>query len=172
MSDYSFMRSGVGSAYVEANSSRAEELQQMQQVMAVMKVLMEDCLITAGRFASLCGRKQITGEDTIRALKYEAHEFFKRDGLESRYFESLAEEEKHTYESSDEEEEEDDEPPEEQPEPYSERFVKGSQADAIFHGQMLAYHREWDGWEPDDPLIAAIKAAIDKSQLALQANTF
>lgn len=171
MSDYSFMRSGVGGVFVEPNSRRhEEELQQMQQVMAVMKVLLDDCLRTAARFVDLCGRKQITGEDTIRALKYEAHEFFKRDGLESRYFESLAEEEQHTYQSSDEED--DDDLLEEGTETYSERFVKGSPADAIFHGQMLAYHREWEGWQPEDPLIAAIKAAIDKSQLALQAQSF
>jgi len=43
------------------------------------------CLATvASRFAQACGRQTVRAEDMAIAAKYEAHEFFARDGLEER----------------------------------------------------------------------------------------
>lgn len=161
--DFSFMRSGIGAPIQhEAQFIHTDELAHMQMVAAIMKLLMEDVVRSAARFTACCGRKVVSKEDTLRALRYEAHEFFERNGLERRFAESYAEELQHTYETdSDEDSSDDEDPMEMEYEPDSERFVHGTQEDAVFHGKVLGYGREWSGWEPDDPLIASVKRAID-----------
>jgi hypothetical protein len=122
--------------------------------------LLEDTVRSAARFAVICGRKTVTPEDTMIALKYEAHEFFVREGLETRFFAALAENERFddstSSEYSDSESEEEGEDEE-----FTTQFQKGSLADQIFHAQVLKYHSEWTTWQPEDEMIACVKRAVD-----------
>ena len=157
------MRSGIGApGETQPQYIHTDELEHMQKVTAIMKLLLEDVMQSASRFTACCGRKVVSKEDTIRALRYEAHEFFARDGLERRFAQSYAEELEHTYETDSEAEDEADIDDSDVPfETDSERFVKGSADDAVFHGKVIDYCRDWAGWEPTDPLVKSVKAAID-----------
>lgn len=159
------MRSGIGApGENQPQYIHTGELEHMQKVTAIMKLLLEDVVQSASRFTACCGRKVVSKEDTIRALRYEAHEFFARDGLERRFAQSYAEELEHTYETDSDDESDmelgvDDDGVEFETD--SERFIKGSAEDAVFHGKVLDYCRDWPGWEPEDPLVRSVKEAID-----------
>ena len=96
----------------EDNNADEQYRQMMRKIVALMKVLMTSAMKTAERFVHTCGRNIITAADMKLALKYEAHEFLRRD-FDEEFFKNLREEEQHTYEtdenSEEEEEDEDDE---------------------------------------------------------------
>ena len=105
MSDYSFMQSGI-----LQRPSRPlpldDQKQMLRKIVALMKILLAQAVKTAERFVGACGRKIIAAPDIKLALKYEAHEFIQRD-FDAEFFETLREEETHTYDTDDEAEADD-----------------------------------------------------------------
>lgn len=57
----------------------------MRRIADLMVLLKQDAMETAVRFAKCCGRDEAQDVDVIVALKYEAHEFLKQEGLLERY---------------------------------------------------------------------------------------
>ena len=160
MSDYSIMRSGL---IGEQRGVESGQLEFMRNVMSLMRLLMEEAVKSAAVFAATCGRKRIVAEDSVMALKYEAHTFFKKD-IEARFAEVLAEEREHTYETSDEESgEESDESSEET---YTTELTdkRLSATHRAFHARVLKYHNEWGAWEPTDAFQVIIKKAVDRAE--------
>ena len=147
---------------------------------AILYALMEDAVRTAARFADTCGRRTVTARDTLYALKYEAHEFFERDGLEERVAALRAEDDEASETDEDDEDGADaerddasetdedasgdedgaDAERDEAPEAYTTDFVRG---DELFHRAVLRVDAEWSSWDPTDPVKAMMKRAIDNT---------
>tara|TARA_Y100000389_G_scaffold202247_1_gene247002 strand:+ start:998 stop:1519 length:522 start_codon:yes stop_codon:yes gene_type:complete len=165
------MRSGILN-----QQGRGIDVNMMQNLVALVKTLMEDAVKSAEKFVTACGRNQMQDKDIAMALKYETHEFLLQgDSLESKFAVNLEEEKNHTYETdgeSDGEEEseaeeenegENDSMEEEEEEEYSIE-LKSDDVELIeIHRKFLKYHEEWDDWEPTDPISIFMKASVDKT---------
>lgn len=159
MSDFSFMRSGLGDG--EPSNNVSPDF--MRMVVSLMALLCEEALGTAATFAKACGRKQVTPEDTILALKYESHFFWDKD-IDDRFMERLSIEREHTYETDDDESDEsDDETAEtaDEDEVFTDAFVSG---DRELYDRVLDVAARWDTWNPDDVAKRMLKSAIDKTE--------
>lgn len=145
------------------------QLEFLRKSVAIMKVLTEESIQTAKRFSSACGREIIQPDDIHFALMYEAHEFFEKD-IDQRFFEELAIEQQHTYDteesSEEEEEEEEEEMGEEDGEMFSTECVSIDPEEVAFHAKVLHYAATWNTWFPDDPIKMMIKSAVDKTAQA------
>jgi len=170
MSDYSFMRSGqIG----ENNDNNMVDF--LRKTTSILKILLEDSVHTAAKFTQTCNRKTITDRDIIYALKYETHEFFIRDGLETRFNEALQEEQAHTYTTDDEstddeitdDESTDDEITDDEntdnADGYCIEFKNGGSEECEFHRKVLGYSQMWDAWMPSDHMQQFLKNAVDNT---------
>jgi|OM-RGC.v1.021130655 cytoskeletal protein RodZ len=162
MSDFSFMRSGQMGDVAETSDGTDF----MRKVVSILAVLSEEALSTAQRFAKACGRTVVTPEDMLYALRYESRAFWEKD-IAARFFARLEEEREHTYDTEeDEDEEESDEDGEESDEDeHDEGESYGVEAvcDQEFHQEVMRIASEWDAWQPDDPVKALLKQAIDNT---------
>lgn len=141
----------------------------LRKTVALMKILTQQAMKTSERFTKACGRTQITGNDMYYALMFEAHEFFDRDELYTRFFEELEHEKEHTYYTDDEEEEseeENDENPTEEEIEVDETYNIELKVDSEeeFHSKVIKYSNEWREWFPEDPVKSMIKNCIDKTR--------
>ena len=167
MSDYNFMQSGLGEARPGADP---HALDFMQKVASILRVLTEQAMHTACAFCKACGRSVVVERDVALALKYEAHEFFKRD-IEQRFDEALSNERTHSYESEEDsedggsDEESAEESTEEEEEAYTQEFVVGDERARQMHAQMRAYGDSWCTWQPEDPIAQLMKNSIDRAEM-------
>ena len=162
----------------------------LRKLVALTKVLMQDAVLSAEKFANSCGRKRIRARDINLALKFQAHEFLQQENLEEKFFSSLAEEEQHTYasdsedsgeedEDSEEDGEEDggeedgedneEEDSEEDGEENEDSFILKTNDSELrkLHEKFMAYDAEWESWNPSDEVSCFLKKAIDKTEAAL-----
>jgi len=168
MSDYSFMKSGL--TRPGQKTSTEIDVNMMQNLVALVKTLMEDAVKSAEKFVTACGRNQIQDRDIAMALKYETHEFLQQgDSLESKFAVNLEEEKHHTYETDEDSEEESEgeefegEEESEDEEEYSSE-LKSDDAELIeIHKKFLKYHEEWDDWQPTDPILMFMKSSVNKT---------
>lgn len=89
MTDFSFMKSGLLSG--DRNFSQEQQLEFIRMCGSIMRVLSDEACRSAFMRAQACGRKNVVERDMILALKYEAHEFFKKN-IEARFIQYLEEE--------------------------------------------------------------------------------
>ena len=160
MSDYSFMRSGqIG----ENNDNNMVDF--LRKTTSILKILLEDSVHTAAKFTQTCNRKTITDRDIIYALKYETHEFFIRDGLETRFNEALQEEQAHTYTTDDESTDDEitDDENTDNADGYCIEFKNGGSEECEFHRKVLGYSQMWDAWMPSDHMQQFLKNAVDNT---------
>ena len=160
MSDYSFMRSGqIG----ENNDNNMVDF--LRKTTSILKILLEDSVHTAAKFTQTCNRKTITDRDIIYALKYETHEFFIRDGLETRFNEALQEEQAHTYTTDDESTDDEitDDENTDNADGYCIEFKNGDSEECEFHRKVLGYSQMWDAWMPSDHMQQFLKNAVDNT---------
>lgn len=73
MSDYSFMRSGIGGPSENSNEDFHMKL------MCLLKILVEKSIEIAADYCEHAKRDTVTGMDMVYALKYQAHEFLTAD---------------------------------------------------------------------------------------------
>lgn len=134
--------------------------------MGLMQVFSEEALKTAAHYVIGSGRTDVTDEDILKALKFQARMFFQRvDDLEGRVeeatqeiLESLdSEEEDESDEESDEEYESDSDDMEIDDDEKKECTRIVYQVDSIV--------KSWDKYNPDDPILQFIKRAIDKTEV-------
>ena len=133
-----------------------ENTQHVDTVIALMRVFMKDAILVAGRYTCAHERNSVTGEDMQRALKYCARTFFQRDDNDltevvQREQEAMLEEET--------DEEETDETKEE--EKYTGAAPDESDLQLARNVDTVVAH--WDKWDPEDPVHALIKRAIDNT---------
>ena len=181
------MRSGF-----DVTPGEAVDVDFLRKVASIMKVLLQQSIATAHRFAQACGRRVITARDTRLALQYEAHEFCKRESLDADFLAAYEEEQQHTYATDDSSEGDtsgdssgdDDSPGGEDSasngsgsadhgdtrgcvddDVESTEFLQGDDGERAFHAQVLKYAAEWDDWYPEDQVQALIKRGVDKIEV-------
>lgn len=164
--NFDFMKSGFNN--VEGNDNIPEhERDFYRKVVCLMSILCEEALKTATKFVETCGRRMITGNDTILALKYESHAFWDKD-IDDRFLQKLEEERQHTYETDDESEEDsDDEEEDEEEETYTTEYITG---DRMFHDNIMYINQKWSEWNPQDPVKLLLKDAIEKTERRFAEN--
>ena len=185
MSDYSFLRSGQTVGPADPHDPWTDRL------VALMAVFAEDAVGTAGRYALARGRRVVTPDDMVRALRYQARMFFQDNDattLEARCTESL----EHLNDSNsadddhgagvaksddsgstgcDDDDDDDDgddtDTDTDDDESVDEDSLEGTTTPEQ-HATLEALarrvdtiHETWHLFVPDDPLINRIKNAID-----------
>jgi hypothetical protein len=101
-------------------------------------------------YAKSAGRENMTGQDIIIALQYEAHEFPYRN---------------YNNENDEESSDEDDDDCESIGETGDEEadvFTKSYSNDPLIE-KMNYYHETWDSWNPDIPIEITLKNAVDNA---------
>jgi hypothetical protein len=149
-----------------------ESTEHTDTVIALMRVFMKDAIVVAGRYTCAQGRNSVSGADMQRALKYCARTFFQRDDndladvvrreQEEMQNESTDEEEEGTddEEATDEDVESTDDTEEEEGETYT---GVPEPSDVQLARNVDTVVQYWDVWQPDDPVHALIKRAIDNT---------
>ena len=170
MSDYSFMKSGLGSPGVQTPTISADELENIE---ILLSLFMTNGIDNAAKYVAYCKRKGVTVMDISLGLKYEVFEFLKRKNLMNDIAKETEEykkfkEELDDDESDDEHEDHDMEDnshivPDDEVEPFSRikpEYIDDSNRDFI--EKMHEYYDTWDSWEPDTPFNTILKNAINK----------
>lgn len=152
-----------------------ENTEHTNTVIALMRVFMKDAIVVAGRYTCAQGRNSVSGADMQRALKYCARTFFQR-GDDDLADIVRREQEEMQNESTDEEEESEDgdEATDEEVESTGESEEDEGHEDETYAGVpepsdvQLARNvdtvvQHWDAWNPEDPVHAIIKRAIDNT---------
>ena len=167
MSDYSFMKSGLGSPSVQTPIISKEELENIE---ILLSLFMTNGIDNAAKYVAYCKRNGVTVMDISLGLKYEVFEFLKRKNLMNDIKKETEEYKKFKEELSDEDsdDEEDEEEnsnvvPDEEVEPFSRikpEYIDDSNRE--FVQKMHEYYDNWDSWEPDTPFNKILKNAINK----------
>lgn len=143
----------------------------LRKIHAALQLLMEESLRTALRFAYTCGRTDVTHVDMVAALRYEAHEFFDKPDLETRFLQIMEEDEGEEGEEdedtsgndTDGNDTDDNHSPPSPGDPHPNTcYVQG---DKTFHDLVRSHSQNWSDWQPDDPLQQILKRSVDKAEL-------
>ena len=169
MSDYSFMKSGLGSPGVQSPSISEVELENIE---ILLSLFMTNGIDNAAKYVTHCKRNGVTVMDISLGLKYEVFEFLKRKNLMNDIKKETEEYKKFKEELSDEDSNDEDEDeiednpnvvPDEEVEPFSRikpEYIDDSNRE--FVQKMHEYYDTWDSWEPDTPFNKILKNAINK----------
>jgi hypothetical protein len=171
MSDYSFMKSGLGNSSESKPSLTAEDIENIE---ILLSLFITNAITTASTYVTHCGRNGVSKEDIQYALKYEVFEFLNRttmlDDIKqatedyNQYIESVEA-------SSDEEDEDEDE--------LNSIIIPDNEVDVFkridislidddnkeFIDKIHKHYDNWDSWIPDTPLNIILKNAIDKTNI-------
>lgn len=151
-----------------------ESSEHTETVIALMRVFMKDAIVVAGRYTCAQGRNSVSGVDMQRALKYCARTFFQRDDNELADV-VRREQEEMQNESTDQEDEStdgDEGETDEDAESTDESEGEGEEdtytgvpdpSDVQLARNVDTVVQHWDAWQPDDPVHALIKRAIDNT---------
>ena len=154
----------------------------MPWVEAVLKVLLEKSVEVGCKYSQDAGRDNLSSEDVVRALKYQAFHFLNEPDLEARVAEYMT-----SGGSEDSPRGSEDSPSEPEDSPSgsgsedspsgsgSEDSPRGSEDSDHFteaNGSELAKEvneccKRWDTWEPDTIQQQMLKRAIDKTIQAM-----
>lgn len=134
----------------------------LRAVVALMHVLCEEAVGSAARFSACCGRRIITGQDTLLALKYESHKFWHKP-IDQRFLEHLEEEKTHTYDTDEESDEDEGEESGEEQEEEKYHTLAKVEHDRPFYEEVMQIQRDWDAWNPEDPVKRLLKNAIEST---------
>ena len=177
MSDFNFMRTGLMGTIGEPATNNVD-VDFLQRVVSILKVLNERVLMTSVEFARACGRNKATSVDVKHALKFQAMTFFE-DEWDDEFARHLQEEQRHTYETDEEddetidedegEEDEEDEEDDLSEEPPEDTIVvacesNASDDDVLLHARVMSCVDSWATWHPEDPVKAFLKSAVDRAE--------
>lgn len=160
--DYSFMKTGLGGE--NALSQDVEPLMDELgiQFVSLTCALMERSIQTAAFYAEKGGRKHITENDMMYALKYEAAFFLDDQDIDERvreFYKILKNPSTDDDSSSESDEDDEDESEEESDEEEEFQEVDDSLDGKI--KEINRINREWDSIEPEDPIKKSLKVAIN-----------
>ena len=108
--------------------------------------LMEFAVINGAKYSKSAGRNNLSGQDIIYALQYEAHEFPFRN-LNTNDYSSSEDEDSESEEFCNEEDD---------------KFTRSSSQDELIV-KMNNYHDNWDTWEPELDIQKILKNAVTKA---------
>lgn len=174
MSNFGFMKSGVGSISDNSNPSGLNE-EQKQELMAILSLFISNSMINAAKYVKYCDRNGITTKDIEYGLKYEVFEFLKRKDLQEEIDEINNELDECTCDDDDDEENvceycKDTE------DMIDEITIGDNELDEFkiiddtkitdenkdFIEKFHSHYEEYNHWYPDIPLFMALKNAIDE----------
>lgn len=164
------MRTGLV-GYIEPSEAENEL---MDSVAVLLRTFAREATVIAGRYAHGCRRTCVREEDMRCALKYCARTFFSRlDGeLEDMLNEERARMQEEEEDDEDDEGEDGDE--DDEGEDDDDEGEDGDDEEEKFSGEVdqndvrLVHNvntvvRVWHLWQPDDPVHALLKRAIDNT---------
>ena len=126
---------------------------------AILQVLLEKAVESGIYYMKAAERTTLTATDMTYGMMYEAHEFMERPELEENVQQAIDEEE--------DSEEESDTTEIEEMEDAEEEFTRVNSNDPKIV-KMNEYYDTWGSWNPDDPIIKALKNSIDRSMSNVQ----
>jgi len=164
MSDYSFMKSGLGNNSVSKPSLSTEDIENIE---ILLSLFISNAITTASKYVTHCGRNGVSKEDIQYALKYEVFEFLNRSTMLDDI--KQATEDYHQYiESLDISDEDEDElnsiiiPDDEVDEFKRIDLDLIDDTNKEFIDKIHTHYDNWESWIPDTPLNKILKNAIDK----------
>ena len=134
----------------------------MDTVIALMRAFMKDAIVVAGRYTRAQGRNSVSGVDMQCALKYCARTFFQRDDYDLADVVRREHEELQGESSTDEQEESTGDTEEETGDGETYTGVP-EPSDVQLARNVDTVVQHWGAWQPDDPVHALIKRAIDNT---------
>ena len=171
MSDYSFMKSGLGSGNEPSKNTLSTN--DIEHIEILLSLFISNAITNASKYVTHCGRNGVSKIDINYALKYEVFEFLNNKNINddiqkatedyNDYLEELEEELDDANNSDTEEsfiipDEEVDEFAQINPElicddnrEFIEKFHK--------------HYDTWDSWEPESPLDKILKNSINKIEV-------
>ena len=174
MSDYSFMKSGLGNSSESKPSLTPDDIENIE---ILLSLFITNAITTASTYVTHCGRNGVSKEDIQYALKYEVFEFLNRTSLTDDI--KQATEDYHQYiESLDSDDDDEVEYGEDEDELNS-IIIPDNEVDIFkridpslidddnkeFIEKIHTHSDNWDSWNPDTPLNIILKNAIDKTNL-------
>jgi len=167
MSDYSFMKSGLGNSSVSKPSLTIEDIENIE---ILLSLFISNAITTASKYVTHCGRNGVSKLDIQYALKYEVFEFLNRTTILDDI--KQATEDYHQYieslDSSDEEQDEDELNSIIIPDDKIDEFKRIDLSlidndNKDFIDKIHKHYDNWNEWIPDTPLNKILKNAIDKT---------
>ncbi|AET42640.1 hypothetical protein EXVG_00291 [Emiliania huxleyi virus 202] len=161
------MKTGYG---LETDSDDENQQHFIATTMGLMQVFSEEALKTAAQYVIGKGRNNVTDDDVLKALKFQARMFFQRvEDLEGRVEEAARElwqDESSDEESSDSGEYDNEESESDDSESSNMDICKDEEEQfKRIVPQVDAIVKSWDNYEPTDPVLIFIKNAINKTDM-------
>ena len=174
MSDYSFMKSGLGSGNESTNSSLS--MADLENIEILLSLFISNAITNASKYVTHCGRNGVSKIDINYALKYEVFEFLNNKNINDDI--QKATEDYHAYlEELDNNSDYDSEDaasssdasfiiPDEEVDEFArinpELICDGNKD---FIEKFHKHYDNWDSWEPESPLDKILKNAINKIEV-------
>jgi histone H3/H4 len=164
MSDYSFMKSGLGNA----SQTSLSEID-MENIEILLSLFISNAITNASKYVTHCNRNGVTKEDIKYGLRYEVFEFLKRSNLMDDIKKATQEYNQYLDELNDSDYEENEDElntmiiPDNEINPF-ERINSDliCEQNKIFIETYHNHNDNWDKWFPITPLDKILKNAIDK----------
>lgn len=118
----------------------------------LLNKLLEHAIVNACAYSKSAGRDNLSGQDIIIALQYEAHEFINRQNS------SIPQE---NTDDTDSDTDSDTESVNEN-DPEDDVFTRSESNDPLIV-LMNYYHDNWDSWNPELPIEISLKNAVDSA---------
>jgi histone H3/H4 len=175
MSDYSFMKSGLGSGAEPSKPSLSSE--DIENIEILLSLFISNAISNASKYVTHCGRNGVSKIDINYALKYEVFEFLNNKNINDDI--QKATEDYHAYlEELDEEESHDSEDdatssadatfiiPDDEVDEFA-RIDSSLICDSNreFIEKFHKHYDKWDSWIPESPLDKILKNAINKIEV-------
>ena len=170
MTDYSFMRSGLGMGVTRDPAWSAED---WQIVKSALLVFVEEAMVLSARYARIQGRASMTADDLLACLKVQTQrglrglqQAHQADERMAAYRAMLAEDEEDEDEDEHDEDEEDEHDEDEEDEDSREQHMPHV-LDVLNDEQLCAIvdlaEQNWDRWTPTDRMEQILKQAVQQT---------
>ena len=176
MSDYSFMKSGMGSGNESTNSSLS--MVDLENIEILLSLFISNAISNASKYVTHCGRNGVSKIDINYALKYEVFEFLNNKNINDDI--QKATEDYHAYlEELDDSDAEDDGDAEGDDDVEESFIIPDKEVDEFarinpelicdgnkdFIEKFHKHYDNWDSWVPESPLDKILKNAINKIEV-------
>lgn len=186
MSDYSFMKSGLGSGNESSNSSLS--MADLENIEILLSLFISNAITNASKYVTHCGRNGVSKIDINYALKYEVFEFLNNKNINDDiqkatedyqdYLEEL--EEESDGDVSDDASDDASVDASVDGEAKTESFIiPDEEVDEFarinpelicdgnreFIEKFHKHYDNWDSWVPESPLDKILKNAINKIEV-------
>ena len=173
MSDYSFMKSGLGSG--NEPSKNILSTNDIEHIEILLSLFISNAITNASKYVTHCCRNGVSKIDINYALKYEVFEFLNNKNINDDI--QKATEDYNDYLEELEESESDGDAGESKeaesfiiPDEEVDEFVRINpelicDGNREFIEKFHKHYDNWDSWEPESPLDKILKNAINKIEV-------